>query len=315
LWHDRFTSTILAAAALQALFAVSWVLLIASGQPSLGHALPYGAGAYAAVLIARGIPVESINAAGMMPVLLTTIAALAGACIGGLQGRLTRLLSAPFLAAVTLATVEAAHGLATMWTAPVLRGANEGDTAILLAQFPAGARAQAWLAAAAMAAGVLCVAAAMRTRAGVALQAAAGDDRGAAALGFNGPRVRVLAFVASGAIAGIAGALAAQLAGRVTPGVFSWHASLFVAVAALFGGTLSVAGPALAGYLIAALAQLTEVPAVVQLLAFAGVLLAAAVFDPRHVLTLSFGWNRTAAADRTLIARTSSARAPRRPAR
>jgi branched-chain amino acid transport system permease protein len=307
-WHDRFNSAILAAAALQALFAVSWVLLIASGQPSLGHALPYGAGAYAAVLVARGIPLESISAAGMMPALLTATAALAGACIGGLQGWLTRRLSAPFLAAATLATVEAAHGLAAMWTAPVLRAANDGDTAILITQFPAEARAQTWLAAAAMAAGVLCVAAAMRSRAGVALQAAAGDDRGAAALGFNGPRARILAFVASGAIAGIAGALAAQLAGRVAPGVFSWHASLFVAVAALFGGPLTVAGPALAGYLIAVLTQLAEVPAVVQLLAFAAALLAAAVFDPRHVLTPSFGRTRTAAADRTVIARTSTAR-------
>lgn len=315
LWHDRFTSTILAAAAFQGLFAVSWVLLIASGQPSLGHALPYGAGAYAAVLVARRIPLESINAAGMMPALLLAAAAFAGACIGALQGRLTRRLSPLFLAVVTLGMVEAAQGLAAMWTAHALRGVNEGGTAILLPQFPAGASAQAWLAAAAMAAGVLCIAAVMRSRAGVALQAVAGDDRRAAALGFNGPRVRLVAFVASGAIAGVAGALGAQLAGRVTPGVFSWHAALFVAVAAVFGGPLSVAGPALAGYLISALTQLTEAPAVVQLLAFAAVLLAASVFDPRHVLTPLFGWNRGAAAARTGIARTSSVPAPQGRAR
>jgi len=298
LLHDRFASSILAVAGLKGLFAVSWLFLAASGQPSLGHALPYGAGAYAVAFLARRLPLESSGTAGFTPAVLTAAAALAGACAGGLQGRLTRRLTPALIAAVTLATVQAAHSLATMWTAPVMRGVSEADTAIPVPPFPAGDRGAMWIAAAAMAAGVLCVGAVLRSRAGVALRTAAADERDAAALGFDAPRLRFVAFVASGAIAGIAGAFAAQFAGRVTPGLFSWHASLFVAAAAMLGGPFTVAGPAAAGYVIAAAAQIADVPAGVELAFFAAVVAAAAVRDPQRVLALSFGWNHRPPASR-----------------
>jgi branched-chain amino acid transport system permease protein len=297
--HDALTSSIVAAASLQGLFALSWVLLVASGQPSLGHALPYGAGAYAAAFIARHVPLDSSSLNGLIPAVLTAAAALAGACAGGLQGRLTRRLTPVFLAAVTLATVEAAHSLATMWTAPVMRGMNEGDTAIPLGPFPAGDRGAMWLGAAVMAAGVLYLAAVLRSRAGVALRAAAGDGRDAAALGFDAFRIRFAAFVISGAIAGVAGGLAAQFAGRVTPDFLLWRGSLFVAAAAMLGGPLTVAGPAVAGYVIGALAQAGDVRPDVQMLAYAAVLAAASVRNPANVLGLSFGWHRAHAAETT----------------
>src|SRR5690348_5325916 len=134
--HDRFMSSIVAAAAVQGLFAVSWVPLAATGQPSLGHALPYGAGAYAAAFLARGGGLRPGDLGGLEPVLLTVTAALAGACVAGLQGRVTRRLTPVFLAAVTLGTVEAARGLAAMWTAPVMRGVAETGTTIPIAPFP-----------------------------------------------------------------------------------------------------------------------------------------------------------------------------------
>jgi branched-chain amino acid transport system permease protein len=297
LFRDGFASSVLATAAPQGLFAVSWVLLAASGQPSLGHALPYGAGAYAAAFVARHVSPDSTNPGILTPAALTAAGALAGACAGAVLGRLTRRLSPVFLAAVTLAAVEAAHSLATMWTAPVLRGINEGDTAIPFGPFPAGDVAAMWVGAAAMAAGVVCVAAVMRSRAGVALRAAGGGQREAAALGFDAPRLRLGAFVVSGALAGVAGGLAAQFAGRVTPDLLSWRGSLFVAAAALVGGPFTIVGPAAAGYVIGALAQAGEVPAEVQLLVFAAVAAAGSVCDPRHVLELSFGWNRRPAED------------------
>jgi ABC-type branched-subunit amino acid transport system permease subunit len=289
--HDRFMSSTLAAAAVQGLFAVSWVPLAATGQPSLGHALPYGAGAYAAAFAARGAGLHPGDLGGLMPVVLVIIAAIAGACFGGLQGRLTRGLTPVFLAAVTFGTVEAAHSLATMWTAPLMRGVAESDTAIPIAAFPSDDRAAVWVAAAAFGAGVLAVAALVRSRTGVALRVAGGDGREAAALGFDTPRLRLVAFIAAGAIAGAAGALAAQFSGRVSPALFSLHMSLFGPAVAMIGGPGTVAGPAAAAYVIAGLAHFFEIPPGVQLLALAGVLAAAGLRDPRHVLGPAFSWN------------------------
>jgi branched-chain amino acid transport system permease protein len=289
--RDPLTSSILSAASVQGLFALSWVLLAATGQPSLGHALPYGAGAYAAAFIARRAAFESSTLNSLMPVFLTAGAAAAGACAAGLQGRLTRRLTPVFLAAISLGMVEAAHSLATMWTAPVMRGINEGDTAIPLGPFPAGDRTAMWLTAGAMALGIACVAGLLRSRAGIGLRMAAIEEREAAALGFNAPRIRVAAFVISGALAGVAGGLAAQVAGRVTPELFSLRGSLFVAAAAMLGGSLAVAGPAVAGYVTAALAQAGDVRPEVQVLAFAAVLAAASARNPRYLLGEAFGWN------------------------
>lgn len=286
--HDRFTSSTLAVAAVQGLFAVSWVLLAASGQPSLGHALPYGAGAYAAAFVARG---AGLHAGGLVQVILTVAAAAAGACAGGLQGRLTRRLAPVLLAAVTLATVEAGHSLATLWTAPVMRGVAEADTTIPVTAFPYDGRTAVWLAAAAFAAGLLVVAALLRSRTGIALRAAAGDEREAAALGFDAPRLRLTAFVVAGALAGVAGALAAQFSGRVSPEMLSWRTSLFAPAAALIGGPGTVAGPAAAAYVIAAAAQFLDIPPNLQMLAFAGVLAAAALRDPQRLLGPAFSWN------------------------
>jgi branched-chain amino acid transport system permease protein len=288
---DRFILTTLAAAAVQGLFAVSWVLLAVTGQPSLGHALPYGAGAYAAAFIARRAGLHAGDLGGLAPVIVTAAAAIAGGCFGGLQGRLTRRLAPAFVAAVTLATVEGAHSLATMWRVPVLRGGGDTETAIPIAAFANDERTEAWIAAVAFGAGVLLVAALLRSRTGIALRAAAGDERDADALGFDAPRLRLFAFVAAGTIAGAAGALAAQLSGHVSPLMLSWQASLFVPAAALIGGVGTVAGPAAAAYVGAAGAQFFEAPAALRLLVFAGVLVAAGLRDPQHFLGPAFSWN------------------------
>ncbi|HET7264295.1 MAG TPA: hypothetical protein VFL28_06470 [bacterium] len=288
--HGRFAWSVVTAAAVQGLFAVSWVLLAVSGLPSLGHALPYGAGAYTvAFLVHRGI-VQAADPNGATPAALTAAAAAAGGCAGALQGRLVRNLAPVWTAAITLATVEAAHSLATMWMAPVLHGGIVTDTAIPVAAL-AGDRAATWITAAAFAAGVLLVTVLVRSRTGVALRAAAGADRDADALGFDAPRLRLFAFVTAGAIAGVAGALAAQSTGHVSPAMVSWQTSLFAPAAALLGGAGTVVGPAAAGYLIGGIAQLVDAPSGLKLLAFAAVLAAAGLRDPRHVLGAAFSWN------------------------
>jgi branched-chain amino acid transport system permease protein len=89
----------------------------------------------------------------------------------------------------------------------------------------------------------------VRSPFGHALAAARDNERRARALGFPVFRVRLTAFVISGAIAGIAGYFAAAQFGFVAPQMLGWHLSATVLVMVLIGGQRSVAGP-LAGALV-----------------------------------------------------------------
>ncbi len=83
----------------------------------------------------------------------------------------------------------------------------------------------------------------VRSPFGHALAAARDNERRARALGFPVFRVRLTAFVISGAIAGIAGYFSAAQFGFVAPQMLGWHLSATVLVMVLIGGQRSVAGP------------------------------------------------------------------------
>lgn len=83
----------------------------------------------------------------------------------------------------------------------------------------------------------------VRSPFGHALAAARDNERRARALGFPVFRVRLTAFIISGAIAGIAGYFSAAQFGFVAPQMLGWHLSATVLVMVLIGGQRSVAGP------------------------------------------------------------------------
>jgi branched-chain amino acid transport system permease protein len=78
---------------------------------------------------------------------------------------------------------------------------------------------------------------------GHALAAARDNERRARSLGFPIYRIRLIAFVISGAIAGLAGYFAAAQFGFVAPQMLGWHLSATVLVMVLIGGLRSVTGP------------------------------------------------------------------------
>ncbi|MGN6312025.1 MAG: branched-chain amino acid ABC transporter permease [Xanthobacteraceae bacterium] len=78
---------------------------------------------------------------------------------------------------------------------------------------------------------------------GRALAAARDNERRARSLGFPIYRIRLIAFVISGAIAGLAGYFAAAQFGFVAPQMLGWHLSATVLVMVLIGGLRSVTGP------------------------------------------------------------------------
>lgn len=83
----------------------------------------------------------------------------------------------------------------------------------------------------------------VRSPFGHALAAARDNERRARSLGFPIFRIRLTAFVLSGAVAGVAGYLAAAQFGFVAPQMLGWHQSATVLVMVLVGGLRSVTGP------------------------------------------------------------------------
>ena len=83
----------------------------------------------------------------------------------------------------------------------------------------------------------------VRSPFGHALAAARDNERRARSLGFPIYRIRLVAFVISGAIAGLAGYFAAAQFGFVAPQMLGWHLSATVLVMVLIGGLRSVTGP------------------------------------------------------------------------
>src|SRR3954452_12921574 len=83
----------------------------------------------------------------------------------------------------------------------------------------------------------------VRSPFGHALAAARDNERRARSLGFPIFRIRLTAFVISGALAGVAGYLAAAQYGFVAPQMLGWHLSATVLVMVVLGGMRSVTGP------------------------------------------------------------------------
>ncbi len=275
---DRFALSILALAGFQALYAVSWDLVGGlSGQPSLGHALPFGAGAYlVAVAAGTRAPLWSALALGIV----------GGTLMGGFQGRVGRRLSPMFLVLVTFATAECAHELSRLLAAVDPSGglAGGGEAGLLLPGFAPGESNAARLAAGSLGAGMVGLYWFSRSRFGLAMRLLRSDPWAAAAAGIDAARTRLVSFALAGAIAGFAGGLTAIETGRAVPPMFSVETSLFPVVASVIGGPGTFIGPALTAYLMAAGAQVMDLSGPAQLAVYSLLLIGAGLLSPAGLL-------------------------------
>jgi len=100
----------------------------------------------------------------------------------------------------------------------------------------------------------------MLTRApfGRALAASRDNERRARALGFPIYRLRLTAFVISGALAGLAGYFAAAQFGYVAPQMLGWHQSAIALVMVVLGGQRGVAGPLAGAFVVMGLEELLK---------------------------------------------------------
>jgi branched-chain amino acid transport system permease protein len=214
-----------------AIAATSLNLLLGyAGLVSLGHAAFFGLGSYAsAVLLAEGQ-----QSAALHLVATLAVTGLAAVVIGAISLR-TRGV---YFIMITLAFAQMLFYLANSLKA---YGGDEGlrlRTRVLL-PFGGDLREPATLYYLALAVLVICIVALARfaaSRTGLAVRALRDDPLRAEALGLPTFRWQLAIFVVSALVAGIAGALSANLQGYVSPNALHWTQSGTLLVMVILGG-------------------------------------------------------------------------------
>lgn len=216
-----------------------YVLTGLAGEISLGHAGLMGAGAYvAAVLALRGV-----DAAIAIPASVAG-AALIGYALSFPAGRVREF----YLAMMTLGFGVVFFEVVKGWNG-VTGGViglsdipNASINTLLLFGISVGLRGYVRVTLLILIVVIICVDNIKRSSIGRALLAVQHTSVAVGTYGLDRVYAKRLAYVVSGALAGLAGSLYSFLIGFVSPDSFSIHKSIEVLVLAIFGGIASIPG-------------------------------------------------------------------------
>lgn len=225
-----------------ALLAVSLDLLVGvSGLPSLGHAAPFGVGAYAA-----GITAKEVTPFAPVPLLAAVVA---GAALSVLVGLVVVRTRGTYLLMLTLAVAELVHVLAGRWT-DVTGGTNGLVGIPAMTLVPGGepvrlAGIRYWyvLVVALIFFALLVVVS--RSAFGRSLRGIRDNEQRMSSLGYSTFRVKFTVFVIAGAVAGAAGSLYVVQARFVSPTDLGFEVSALALLAVVIGGRGSLWGAVL----------------------------------------------------------------------
>lgn len=263
------------------IFASTWNFLAYSGQASLGHAAFFGIGAYGSTIVAKsfGFPLFlSIIVGG-------GIAALIGLFIGLTCVRLKEW----FLAMVTFGFAVIVQTLTASPLAFLSGGWNGISSPRLLSNEISGYLIIEYYIILIVA--VVCIWGiyyVLKSRIGLAFVAIKENEVEARASGVDVVRYKLLAFIISTFIAGVAGALETHYFGYVTPEIFGTEISFWPVIYSIFGGLGTISGPII-GTIILTVAweSLKALGLTFELLIVIGLLLICVViFLPRGLVSL-----------------------------
>jgi branched-chain amino acid transport system permease protein len=269
-----------------ALIAQAWNILGGfGGQFSFGHALFFGVGAYAQVIlqVTHGLP------AWVALALAVAAAAAVGVAVGALSFRYG--LKGSYFALVTLAFAEVFRivALSVPFTgagvgmmlplntseasslATLQFGSRKGYVVFVLAFVVVALLVTAWL---------------RHSRFGAWLQAVRDNEDAARAIGVSPQRVKLGAITLSATFMGAAGAFYVQVFQYIDPGIaFGPHVSVEALVGAIVGGMGTLWGPVLGAAVLHLLAEGTrnlfgQLPGL-SLVIYGGVLVVIVMFLPR----------------------------------
>jgi branched-chain amino acid transport system permease protein len=222
-----------------AIMASSWTLLAGiAGQFSFAHMAFAGIGAYTAGLLARDL--------GTTPLVGIILGTLLAGFVGLIIGLLCLRLKAAYLALFTIAFselfrivlltefqfTEGSNGLllSKLWEA--VQGV--GEYYVMLALLLGAMALMYWL---------------VGSRIGLFLRSLREDQEAASAMGVNVVRYKVLIFVVTSLIAGLAGAVFYHVVGIVTPNTMEILQMSLVIAMAVIGGIESLLGAAIGAFL------------------------------------------------------------------
>ncbi|MCA0423647.1 MAG: branched-chain amino acid ABC transporter permease [Proteobacteria bacterium] len=271
--------------------AVSLDLIIGyGGLISFGHAAYFGLGGYTVAILAfqlaEGVPIfgyDGTNEALVAWPLAMLVSGLAALVFGALSLR----TSGAYFIMITLAFAQMVY---YVFVALKYYGGDDG-LAMARRNTLGGARIVDpqifyYICLGLLAAVIFLVGRFTRSRFGMVLTGARMNERRMAALGFSVMRYRLVAFVIAGMIAGLGGALWANLARFVSPDMMAWTKSGEFMVMVILGGLGSLFGPVLgAAAFILVESTLSELTEYWQVL-FGPVVVLIALFAPRGL----WGW-------------------------
>jgi branched-chain amino acid transport system permease protein len=230
-----------------ALLAVSLDLLTGvGGLPSLGHAAPFGVGAYAAGLAAKDV--TSFAPAQLL------IAVVAGAALSAAVGWLVVRTKGTYLLMLTLAVAELIHTLAGRWDS--LTGGTNGLIGIpAITLTPGGepvtlAGVLYWWALLVAVLGFTVVVVVSRSAFGRSLRGIRDNEERMSSLGYSTFRIKYTVFILAGALAGAAGSLWTAQARFVSPSELGFEVSALALLAVVIGGRGSLWGAVLGAALV-----------------------------------------------------------------
>ena len=218
------------------------------GMVSFGHAVFFGLGGYCAGVLAHhafsGTPVLLGLPGTSQMLVIWLVAMIASGLLAAVIGALSLRTSGIFFIMITLAFAQMFFYFALSWPA---YGGEDGLPIFVRNRFPGLNTMRPWelfLVAFGLLMIVLAVFALIRaSRFGAALMAIRQNPDRAAAVGISPFGVKLVAFVISGMITGLAGAMMADLTRFVSPAMMAWQMSGELIVIIILGGTGRLFGP------------------------------------------------------------------------
>lgn len=259
---EPFTITLVTRAVILALAAVGLnIILGIGGLVSFGHAVFFGIGGYAMGILAYHAQTYTSMDFGffstpgtkMMPV-IWLVAMLVSGAVAFLIGLLSLRTSGVYFIMITLAFGQMFYYFAISWAQ---YGGEDGLSIYVRNGFP-GLNTLVPIQFYLICFALLCVVLFFKARLqsapfGLVLNAIRQSPARAETVGLNPMHLRLAAFVISGMITGLAGALFADLNRFVAPTMFSWHLSGELIVLIIIGGVGRLMGPVIGACIYVAL--------------------------------------------------------------
>jgi ABC-type branched-subunit amino acid transport system ATPase component/ABC-type branched-subunit amino acid transport system permease subunit len=278
--HDLYWQGVLFLCFLFAIMASGWNIISGfTGYVSLGQSAFMGLGAYTTALLTLHLHVSAWAMVPLGGVLAAAVAAVLGLVIMRTRGHSFVIITIAFLLILQLTALNwtsftgGSNGLTLPLTTYPLEWQYAPFYYVLLGVLGLQILMSWWI---------------RRTKFGTGLIAIREDEDKAAAVGVNTARYKMLAFVASAVLIGVAGGVYAYYITFVDyRGMFNIQNSVLLVLAALLGGRGTVLGPVLGGFAVEILKEEANVhfgTTQMNLVVYGLVMAAVVLFLPRGIV-------------------------------